>query len=218
MHRNSGLASPSLLFLLGSVPKSGQPLSRLTRILATIGPASAELAPELVQAGADCIRVNLSHGDASWHREASRRALSAGAALLLDLPGPKIRLGRFEGVRSLVRHDQVVLRPESLAQGEELPLPKEIFAGLRVGNVVAMVDGRVRCHVLEVDADRAVLEVRRSGEVRGRQGVSLPGADLALPSFTEADACGCELAREIKPHWVAISFVCSAEDVQRVRS
>ena len=47
------------------------------------------------------------------------------------------------------------------------------------------------------------------GEVRGRQGVSLPGADLALPSFTEADARGCELAREIKPHWVAISFVLS---------
>ena len=97
-------------------------------------------------------------------------------------------------------------------------MPKEIFAGLRVGNVVAMVDGRVRCHVLEVDADRAVLEVRRTSEVRGRQGVGLPGADLALPSFTEADARGCELAREIKPHWVAISFVCSAEDVQRVRS
>ncbi|MEC8854965.1 MAG: pyruvate kinase [Planctomycetota bacterium] len=193
-------------------------MSRLTRILATIGPASADLAPELVQAGADCIRVNLSHGDVSWHREASRRALSAGTALLLDLPGPKIRLGPFEGVRSLVRHDQVVLRPEALAVEDELPLPKEIFAGLRVGNVVAMVDGRVRCHVLEVDTDRAVLEVRRTGEVRGRQGVSLPGADLALPSFTEADARGCELAREIKPHWVAISFVCSAEDVQRVRS
>ena len=80
-------------------------MSRLTRILATIGPASAELAPELVKAGADCIRVNLSHGDAAWHREASSRALSAGAALLLDLPGPKIRLGSFDGVRSLVRHN-----------------------------------------------------------------------------------------------------------------
>lgn len=193
-------------------------MSRLTRILATIGPASAELSRELVEAGADCIRVNLSHGDASWHREGSRRALSAGAALLLDLPGPKIRLGPFEGVRSLIRHDQVVLRPDSLAQGDELPLPKEIFSGLRVGNVVAMVDGRVRCQVLEVEPDRAVLEVRRSGEVRGRQGVSLPGADLSLPSFTEADALGCALAREFKPHWVAISFVCSAEDVQRVRS
>ena len=186
--------------------------------MATIGPASAELAPELVEAGADCIRVNLSHGDASWHREASQRALSAEAALLLDLPGPKIRLGPFAGVRSLVRHDQVVLRPEALAEDDELPFPKEVFMSLRVGNVVAMVDGRVRCHVLEADADRAVLEVRRSGEVRGRQGVSLPGAGLSLPSFTEADARGCELAREIKPHWVAISFVCSAEDVQRVRS
>ena len=62
-------------------------MSRLTRILATIGPASAELSRELVEAGADCIRVNLSHGDASWHREGSLRALSAGAALLLDLPG-----------------------------------------------------------------------------------------------------------------------------------
>lgn len=193
-------------------------MSRLTRILATIGPASAELAPELVQAGADCIRVNLSHGNVDWHREASRKALSAGAALLLDLPGPKIRLGPFEGVRSLVRHDRVVLRPEGMAADGELPLPAEIFSGLRVGNVVAMVDGRVRCHVLEVEKDRVVLEVRRTGEVRGRQGVSLPGANLALPSFTKADERGCALARELKPHWVAISFVCSADDVERVRS
>ncbi len=193
-------------------------MTRLTRILATIGPASADLAPELVHAGADCIRVNLSHGDASWHEEASRRALSAGAALLLDLPGPKIRLGAFQGVRSLVRHNKVVLRAESLAKADELPLPKDMFDNLRVGNVVAMVDGRVRCHILEVDADRAVLEVRRSGEVRGRQGVSLPGANLTLPSFTDADARGCALARDLKPHWVAISFVCSAVDVERVRS
>ena len=87
-----------------------------------------------------------------------------------------------------------------------------------VGNVVAMVDGRVRAAPAWWTPDRAVLEVRRSGEVRGRQGVSPWRQIWRCRVSPPTPIGGCGLAREIKPHWVAISFVCSAGDVQQVRA
>jgi pyruvate kinase len=211
---------------------------RRTRIVCTIGPASAAPAVlrTLIQAGMDVARMNFSHGDHATHRQVAadvREAAEAAGrpiALLGDLQGPKIRTGPLESAFiRLVRGRTVILTGESRtrrahdapAQGEGAPQADnhieishpELVEALQRGDHVLLDDGRIELVVRSVEGRQAECSVVRGGLLGERKGVSVPGRPLPMPALTEKDLEDLKLAVELQVDWVALSFVRQAKDV-----
>jgi pyruvate kinase len=206
---------------------------RRTKIVATIGPASRdpEVLVRMVEAGMDVARLNFSHGTADEHAETAARVRDASncagrsVAILQDLPGPKLRIGKLvDGIAELKPGDQV-----TFVCGENGALDGDArrmyisWAGLAesVGRdeVLYLADGAVRLRVLasrggegEIDA---VVEV--GGSVASRQGLNIPGEAAALPSVPDEDFGHLETGERIGVDLVALSFVRRAEDIELVR-
>jgi pyruvate kinase len=197
--------------------------SRRTKILATIGPATAspERLDALIEAGMDAARLNFSHGTHEEHaararaiREASERA-GRPVALVADLQGPKLRLGDLPAPVLLVRGEEVVVAAEQAATNGELPVsPPVIGDVLKPGNDVLIDDGLVRLRVEAVEQGRVRCEVVVGGTVSSHKGVNLPGVPLPIPSLTRKDLTDLELALQLEVDYVALSFVRSAADVR----
>ena len=141
-----------------------RPRPRRTKIVATIGPASdsPELLRALVEAGIDAARLNFSHGTREEHAERARRIRAAQEeagrplALIADLQGPKLRIGRLPAPRTLARGEEIVVVGAEVSDGAELPVsPTVIGAVLQPGHDVLIDDGLVRLRVEEVKAGRA---------------------------------------------------------------
>lgn len=200
---------------------------RRTRIVCTIGPASASphVLRSMILAGMDVARLNFSHGDADSHRKAAanlREAADAAGrpvALLGDLQGPKIRTGSLEGsFQRLVRG-----RPVALVGGPRL-MPSdievshvELVRALRPGDRVLLDDGRIELAVRAVSDGRAEASVIRGGLLGERKGISVPGRALALPALTDKDLRDLGLAAELGVDYLALSFVRRAGDVTECR-
>jgi pyruvate kinase len=199
---------------------------RRTKIVATLGPASdsPERLRELLAAGVDVVRLNLSHGT---HDEHAKRAwlvreIAAGMghpiALLADLQGPKLRVGDLPEPIVLESGAEVTVCAEEAARDGELPVaPSVIGDVLAPGHDVLIDDGLVRLRVDEVDAGRARCAVLVGGRVSSHKGVNLPGVPLPIPSLTEKDAADLQWALETNVDFVALSFVRSATDVRELR-
>jgi pyruvate kinase len=205
---------------------------RRTKIVATIGPASRE--PEvlvrMVEAGMDVARLNFSHGSAEEHAETADRVRAAAdragrsVAILQDLPGPKLRIGRLrDGIAELKPGDAVTfVCGEHDGDGDASRMHIS-WAGLAdtVGSdeIVYLADGSVRLRVIasrggdgEIDC---VVEV--GGSVASRQGLNIPGETAALPSVPEEDIGHVETGERIGVDLIAVSFVRRAEDIETVR-
>ncbi|MGI8420913.1 MAG: pyruvate kinase [Gaiellaceae bacterium] len=202
------------------------PVPRRTKIVATIGPASSshEVVTALVQAGVDACRLNMSHGTHEEHGERARLVRQVQEeqgrpiALIADLQGPKLRIGKLDEPRTLNRGDEVVTAPEHAARNGELPIaPAVIGEVLRRGHDVLIDDGLVRLHVDEVSAGRARCTVVVGGVVSSHKGVNLPGVNLPIPSLTRKDVIDLEFALGLGVDFVALSFVRSAADVRGLR-
>jgi pyruvate kinase len=201
---------------------------RLTRIVATIGPASVDLVPALVAAGMDVARVNLSHGSADDHRRAvaavRRAARDAGRpiGLLIDLPGPKLRLAPIPGgSRSLREGEELVLvagSDRSIAGGALTLGDARILPVLRTGDRVLLADGAAELCILEAHARAVRAQVVRGGEVRSRAGISIPAERLDGPWLSEADRALLPLVHELMPDAVGQSFVRGPADVLALRA
>jgi pyruvate kinase len=200
---------------------------RRTKIVATIGPASssAEVLSELVRAGMDGARLNLSHGTHDEHRERARlvRAmeveLGRPVALIADLQGPKLRIGELDDPVTLSRGEDVVVAGGETSDNGELPVsPAVIGEVLQPGHEVLIDDGLVRLRVDSVTAGRASCSVVSGGVVSSHKGVNLPGVPIPIPSLTRKDMDDLELALEIGVDFVALSFVRSAADVRDLRA
>ena len=200
---------------------------RRTKIVATIGPASA--APEriaaLVEAGTDGARLNMSHGTREDHSTLAARVREAQAdagrpvALIADLQGPKLRVGDLDGVVEVERGESVVIAGEEAARDGDLPVsPAVLGSVLQPGNDVLIDDGHVRLRVEAVERGRARCEVLVGGPVAAHKGVNLPGVPLPIPSLTRKDLDDLELAVEVGADFVALSFVRSAADVRALRT
>jgi len=200
-----------------------------TKIVATVGPACSgvDRLVELIQAGVDVFRVNTAHGSREEHqqrlddiRDASGRA-GQPIAILVDLAGPKIRLGQLPGdslqctageyVR-FVRGDKAT-RPGDLVTTYE-PLVDE----LAVGDRIMLADGIVALVVEHVEPDAATCRVIQSGQVRSRQGVNLPGVKLGVPTLGDVDRDNAEWAADAGVDFLGLSFVRSAGDVRELKS
>ena len=193
-----------------------------TRLVCTIGPASVERVPELVAAGMDVARVNFSHGtpDEQAHAAAAIRAASEAVALLVDLPGPKIRLGdlasetlRLEtGARFTLRTDDATPGDASGAHVSYGALAADVQAGDRI----LLADGAVELSVLSTE-NGVSTEVVRGGTIRPHAGVSVPSDRLSEPALTDRDRAALPRAVALGADFVAQSFVRSAADVAELR-
>ena len=200
---------------------------RRTKIIATIGPASAspERLAELTRAGMDGARLNLSHGTHDEHRERARLVRATEAelgrpiALIADLQGPKLRIGELDGPVTLTRGEEIVVAGGERFDDGELPVsPAVIGEVLQPGHEVLIDDGLVRLRVDEIELGRARCAVLSGGVVSSHKGVNLPGVPIPIPSLTRKDMDDLELALEIGVDFVALSFVRSAADVRDLRA
>jgi len=201
---------------------------RSAKIIATLGPASTT--PEQIRAlhaaGADVFRMNFSHGERADHRaryDAVRRLereLGRPIGILVDLQGPKIRVGKFAGGKVALMAGKPLRLDLDIAPGDETraPLPHpEVFQALAPGQLVLLDDGRLRLKVEKVGADFADTVVMTGGTLSERKGVNLPGAILPLSALTEKDLRDLDFALTLGADWIALSFVQRPDDVAELR-
>ncbi len=201
---------------------------RNAKIIATLGPASdtPDLIQKLFLAGADVFRLNFSHGTHDEHRKRIEfiRKLETltnrPVGVLVDLQGPKLRLGEFENHSVMLSPPQEFRLDLSEEPGttERAPLPhKEIFAALKPGTTLLLDDGKVRLRTVASGPDFADTVVQIGGRVSDHKGVNVPEVVLPLSPLTEKDHVDLEAALEIGVDWVAGSFIQQPENVQELR-
>jgi pyruvate kinase len=201
---------------------------RRTKILATLGPASsdAQTIARLFEAGADVFRINMSHTSHEMLQALVERIRSIEAeygrpiGILVDLQGPKLRVGRFEsGPVMLEAGDTFVLDSDpALGTGERVHLPHpEILAALETGHAMLLDDGKVRLVARDISPGRAVTEVVVGGKLSDRKGVSLPDTVLATSVLTPKDRADLDAALALEADWIGVSFIQRPEDVAEVR-
>ncbi|MBU1156958.1 MAG: pyruvate kinase, partial [Proteobacteria bacterium] len=199
---------------------------RKTKIVATIGPASADpqVLGKVIAAGLDVARLNFSHGDHASHQKTMdlvrRLAKEQGrtVAILQDLAGPKIRLGDLPEPMWLEAGQEVDLTPGATAAPGVLPVD---YAGLvedvAPGQSILLADGMVELKVARVAGGRVTAMVKVGGEVSSRKGVNLPTSELGVSSFTAKDQRDLEMGLAAGVDLVALSFVRSERDLAPVR-
>ncbi|MCI0903819.1 MAG: pyruvate kinase [Chloroflexi bacterium] len=200
---------------------------RKTKIIVTIGPASSDpdMLEQLIGLGLDCARLNFSHGTLDEHAEviANIRRISKKhgrpVAILQDLGGIKMRLGRLEEPVLLNLGDTVSLVPEAETQEPGvLPFPQPaVFKHFKPGNNIFIADGTVRLTVTAASSSRVDAIVESSGIVSSFKGVNLPGVPIDEPILTERDKIALQFGVEHGVDWVGLSFVRTAEDILYAR-
>ena len=199
-----------------------------TKIVCTIGPASQsrDMMEKLLLAGMNIARLNFSHGDFSGHKEvianlrAAARATGRRLAIMADLPGPKMRIGKFDS------------EPIELKPGDLFTLTADDIVGdahrvsvsftrlpqvVKPGDTLYLNDGLIQVDVDQVQGADVRCRVIVGGELRSRKGLNLPGIDLGIGAFTEHDHHCLKFALENGVDAVSQSFVENAADIQAVR-
>jgi len=203
-----------------------QTAPRKTKIVATIGPTSAspEAVRALVRAGMDAARLNFSHGSPEEHAERARvvrgiqEEVGRPLAIMVDLQGPKLRVGELAAPIHLARDQEAVIAFERVGRDGEVPvLPAVLGEVLQPGHDVLIDDGHIHLCVEEVEHGRARCAVRAGGVVTAHKGVNVPGVPIPIPSLTQKDRADLEFALTLGIDYVALSFVRSADDVKELR-
>ena len=202
---------------------------RRTRLLATLGPAtdSDEKLKALLDAGADCFRINMSHAKHEHTRDLCRRIrrIAAGheypVGILIDLTGPSIRTGTLETNYDLKKGDRVEFRIEG--SEPSLPISTTVnYAGIlkdvSVGKKLIVDNGTLLMEVESISEDRLIALNNTPGELGSRRHINLPGTRLNLPALTEKDKRDIELAVEVQADFVAGSFVRDEGHVLELRA
>lgn len=199
-----------------------------TKIVATLGPKSSkrEIIRALVEAGVNVFRLNFSHGTPEEHRERVRLVREVGEetgktlAILQDLQGPKIRIGRFQEGKVLLEPGQPFVLTREKVEGDRARvsvnyegLPEDVAPG----QILLLDDGKVRLRVEKVDGDEVHTRVEVGGVLSDCKGINIPGADLSIPALSEKDLEDLALGAELSADWVAVSFVRSRDDLLLAR-
>jgi len=211
----------------GSGPIAATRQGRRTKIVATIGPAtrSVETMTELIQAGADVLRLNFSHGSREEHEEniamAREASVIAGreVGLLGDLPGPKLRIDEVEGgVVQLQAGSEVTLTTgEEVGAADHLPVSWDgLPSAVHEGEEIYLADGKIRLRALRTGPDQIQCAVEVGGPVASHQGLNVPGTDVPLPAASRIDLDWVDFAVKQEVDLLAVSFVRRAEDLQPV--
>jgi pyruvate kinase len=203
-------------------------MQRSTKIVATLGPASSELdvLRKMIAAGVDVVRMNFSHGKHEDHlhraelvRQAARE-LERTVGIMVDLQGPKIRIGKFENGRIVLnKGDRFVLDAECELGGQERvgldykELPRDVSAG----SVLLLDDGRLVLDVKEVRGSQVFTVVRHGGELSNNKGINRQGGGLTAPALTAKDMDDIKVAAQLKSDFLAVSFPRSGADMYMAR-
>ncbi|CAJ0790636.1 Pyruvate kinase [Ralstonia psammae] len=203
---------------------------RNAKIVATLGPASTTLdvIDALFEAGADVFRLNFSHGTHDDHRKrletirAVERERGRPIGVLLDLQGPKLRIGTFvDGPVQLTSGAAFRLDLDHDAPGtcERVSLPHpEIFAALHKDTELLLDDGKIRLRVDNCGVDFAETTVINGGTLSDRKGVNVPGVVLPLSALTEKDRRDLDFGLTLGLDWIALSFVQRSEDIREIKA
>jgi len=198
-----------------------------TKIVCTLGPASEapEVVASLVRGGMDMARINMSHGTHDAHRRVIRIVREAAGrmgkpvAILADLQGPKIRVGKLPDPVELVVGTEVVFAPEGNEGEGELPTTyAELAQDLSPGDRVLLDDGLLELQCVASRDDRATFRVLRGGILSSNKGINIPGGNLGTPSLTEKDLRDLDFALEQRCEFVGLSFVRRGSDVTELKS
>jgi pyruvate kinase len=205
------------------------PAARRAKIVCTMGPAveAPDKVAELIEAGMNMARLNLSHGDYSEHqtrldrvREGAAKAGKA-VAILVDLQGPKIRLARFKnGPHDLARGDIFTITTDEVEGTKERV--GTTFKGLpgdcKPGDRILIDDGKVAVEVVEVKGNDVVTKVIQPGAVSNNKGINLPGVAVSVPALSEKDKEDLRWGLKAGADFIALSFVRNAADIDDVHA
>jgi len=199
----------------------------MIKIVATLGPASRthDQLKALSVAGADVFRINMSH---TTHPNlktlvetvrAVESELGRPISILVDLQGPKLRLGKLGAERQLQTGSRVTfVRSETASDASAIPIPHpEIFAALKPGSTLLIDDGKVRLVAREVAPDRMTADVLQGGVIKDHKGVNLPDTLLPIPALTPKDRADLDYALSLPIDWLGLSFVQRPDDVAELR-
>jgi pyruvate kinase len=201
---------------------------RRAKIVATLGPASSDapMIARLFAAGADVFRINMSHTSQDRMRElvamirGVEKETERPIGILVDLQGPKLRLGTFAGGSVTVANGDTFVLDSDQTAGDAtrvfLPHP-EIFAGVEKGHTLLIDDGKVRLTVTQAEPERMTTRVEVGGKLSDRKGVSLPDSTIPFSALAEKDRSDLEAALNAGIDWVALSFIQRPEDIAEAK-
>jgi len=200
---------------------------RRAKIVCTLGPAveSVEKVAELIDAGMNMARLNLSHGGHDEHqkrldlvRTAAKKA-NKSVAILVDLQGPKIRLGRFSsGPHELSRGDTFTITTDDIAGTKDRvgTTYKGLPGDCKAGDIIMIDDGKVSVQVVQVKGNDVITKVTQPGMVSNNKGINLPGVAVSLPALSEKDVADLRWGLKAGADFIALSFVRNAADIKDV--
>ncbi|MFI5383809.1 MAG: pyruvate kinase [Methanosarcina thermophila] len=199
-----------------------------TKIVCTIGPASSseEVIRGLLLAGMNVARINFSHGDFESHSEVIRRVRRIAAdldrpiAILADLPGPKIRIGKLEKEPIMLHKGNFVTLTVDEILGNEKRIPvnyKQLPESVTPGSLIYLSDGFIQLRCLEISGKDVICEVLVGGQLYSHKGLNLPGAKILIDPITGNDLKILEFALNEGIDTFSISFIESVEDIRKVR-
>lgn len=202
---------------------------RRTKIVATLGPASgsAETIRQLILAGVNLFRLNMSHGDHDSHRTSYDHIRRIAAELklpigiLADLCGPKIRTGKFRNGEILLKPGtSVTVTTRDVEGGPDL-IPSQYTAlakDVRPGNRILLNDGLIELNVISINNTEILCSVVHGGVLKNHKGINLPGVNVSAPSLTDKDRKDAKFALDLGVDFLALSFVRSAGDIKDLRT
>ena len=202
---------------------------RRTKIIATIGPATwaPDMLEQLIRAGMDIARINMSHATAAQARETCERVRAASAKLgrrvgvLMDLQGPAIRTGELPVALDLKPGETIALTVRGEVSEEQHSVDvnyDDLVDDIKVGDVVLVDNGTIQLKVLEKKRNQLKCEVLTQGTLGSRRHINLPGVRVNLPALTDKDIQDVELGIELGVDFIAMSFCREAEDVVKLKA
>ncbi len=203
-------------------------MERRTKIVATLGPGTSteEAIEDLVRFGVDVTRLNFSHGEHEGHQKNARfvreaaESLGRNVAVMQDLQGPKIRTGEVVGGTELVEGNRVAIAPgDFLGDASRLSTPyKQIVQDVEPGHRVLIDDGLLELRVDEVEDGEVDCVVVTGGPISSHKGLNFPDSSLSISGLTPKDLEDLRFGvEELRPDWVAVSFVRSGDEVMEVK-
>ncbi len=205
-------------------------LHKRTKIVATIGPATADkkMLTNIISKGVDVCRLNFSHGSQEDHlkviqniREINEEYMHINVAILADLQGPKIRIGAMKEGGAILRNESTIkiTNKKHIGDDDSLYINYKHFArDVKVGEIILLDDGKIQMQVLETNQeDEVICRVVHGGILTSRKGVNLPNTKVSIPSLTEEDLDNLHFALEHDAEWIAMSFVRTAEDIYHLK-
>ena len=198
-------------------------MTRKTKIIATVGPSvnSKDGIKKLVEAGADVLRLNFSHGTEEDHSNVVKwiRELEKSVAIMQDIQGPKIRTGEAKESTQFKKSDEIkITNKETISDDNIIYINyKDLFKDLNSGERIFIDDGQIVIRIIKKTKSSLLGQVEVGGELRSNQGVAFPDSKLSVSAITEKDIADLKFGKKLDIDIVAVSFVRDANDIKKVR-